>query len=98
MWWDPLNMFGNDGLITGPLEDYMPGMHEMGQIHDNLVKNLTDIEVPDLIANTPTMLPAYAVAVGQNLVQGMNNAIQTNNSNQNQSNRGSTTTIFSWSF
>ena len=37
-------------------------MAQTADIHDALVEILTDMGIPDLIANYPTMIPSYAAA------------------------------------
>jgi hypothetical protein len=51
------------GKLGEKIEKYVPAMETMGYIHDSWVGDLTEAGVPDLIANIPTMPPAYVAAV-----------------------------------
>jgi hypothetical protein len=44
------------------LENNIPGMHDMGYLHDNMVRDLRNAGVPDWLANIPTMPIAYIAA------------------------------------
>ncbi|MCK5111038.1 MAG: RHS repeat-associated core domain-containing protein [Arcobacteraceae bacterium] len=78
---DTIKYFEPGGLITGFLEDYIPGMHTMGTIHDPLVDSLTAMGVPDALANVPTMSMAYTMAIKvetvNSVVDGINNMFGT---------------------
>jgi len=56
------------GEISQFLEDNVPAMSTLGENHDQLVDYLRDNGVPDLLANIPTMPPAYVYSVGEELL------------------------------
>jgi len=60
--------FGTDNPLMNTTEIYFPGAHQFAQIHDPSVKILTDAGVPDLLANVPTMAPAYVASIVVNTV------------------------------
>ena len=57
------------GWMTSPFEKYVPNFHRTGDVHDALVDALILYGVPDLIANVPTMVPAFIYALGLNLYE-----------------------------
>ena len=44
------------------MENYITHMHQTAKYHDRCVDTLTDFGIPDIIANYPTMIPAYMAA------------------------------------
>ena len=57
------------GWMTSPFEQYVPNFHRTGDVHDAWVDALISYGVPDLIANVPTMVPAFIYALGLNLYE-----------------------------
>ena len=57
------------GWMTSPFEKYVPNFHRTGDVHDAWVDALILYGVPDLIANVPTMVPAFIYALGLNLYE-----------------------------
>ena len=55
--------------MTSPFEKYAPNFHRTGDVHDEWVDALTSWGVPDLLANVPTMVPAFVYALGLNLYE-----------------------------
>ena len=62
------------------LEDYVPGLHEMAQIHDTMVDAMTPDpntfapvvgDVTDVVTNVPTMPIAYAESIIANTVDSI---------------------------
>ncbi|MBI4683442.1 MAG: RHS repeat-associated core domain-containing protein, partial [Nitrospirae bacterium] len=45
------------------LEDHVTHAHQTAKIHDRCVDTLHNLGVPDIIANYPTMIPAFGAAV-----------------------------------
>ena len=41
----------------------VPAGYTFGQMHDELVTNLTNAGVPDWLANIPSMIPEYIAAI-----------------------------------
>ncbi len=56
------------GFISTVIQEYVPGGYTFGQIHDQLVGDLTGAGVPDLFANVPSMPLPYAWALSYELV------------------------------
>ena len=52
-----------EGNRGGWLEQYFPAMETMSEYHDPVVGFLTDLGVPDWLANIPTMGPSYQAAL-----------------------------------
>ncbi|MHA7602763.1 RHS repeat-associated core domain-containing protein, partial [Alicycliphilus sp. T452] len=52
------------GLVSRLIEDYVPAGRTFGETHDSLVDALHAGGVPDLLANVPSMIPAFVMAVG----------------------------------
>lgn len=52
----------------GTLENYFPFVHTFATNHDDVVGTLYGLNVPDLIANFPTMPPILIFSVGQELL------------------------------
>jgi len=55
------------GPISNFVENHVASGHTFGDVHDNVVETLTDLGVPDPIANVPTMLPVYLWSVIKDL-------------------------------
>ena len=66
---------GNAGKY---LEDYVPGFHTLGTIHDNVVDHALSLGVSDSLANVPTMGPVFSYSItaeAANAAVGLINAI-----------------------
>ena len=50
------------GAISCVIENNVASGYTFGEVHDPLVDRLTSAGVPDILANVPTMLPAYFYA------------------------------------
>jgi RHS repeat-associated protein len=59
------------GPISSFIERYVPAGRTLGEIHDPLVDALTRAGVPDLLANVPTMLPAYTAATALEILRSL---------------------------
>jgi RHS repeat-associated protein len=84
-------VFGRDGEAIAPggwgtlFADYGPAMHTTSQIHDDWVTFLTGAlehlglsnKNADLLANYPTMIPAFIVAVGKETQNSERQVIET---------------------
>lgn len=57
------------GVISTFIENKVGSGYTFGDVHDSWVKNLTDEGVPDIIANIPTMLPAYTYSICRDISQ-----------------------------
>ena len=83
--------FGREGTplpegrgLAKLIEDFIPTMHKFAQIHDNTVGILKTAGVPDIIANFPTMPPAYVAGVvatgfnvAQDIIEGIGSVVNT---------------------
>ena len=49
------------------IEDYVPGMHDFGYIHDGIVRDLRKNNLPDWLVNIPTMPIASTASILGNL-------------------------------
>ena len=57
--------------ISSFIERYVPVGRTLGEIHDPLVGALTRAGVPDLLANVPTIFPAYTAAIALEILRSM---------------------------
>lgn len=51
------------------IENYVPAGRTLGVIHDDLVDRAVGLGIPFWLANIPTMVPTYAVAVGTEVLR-----------------------------
>jgi RHS repeat-associated protein len=51
------------GLISEFIEQYVPAGYTFGEIHDNFVDAATRAGIPDGLANIPSMIPMYTIAL-----------------------------------
>jgi RHS repeat-associated protein len=59
------------GSISTFIERYVPAGRTLAEIHDPLVDKLTDLGVPDWLANVPTMPVAYVSAIGLEILRSL---------------------------
>lgn len=52
------------GWVSRLIEDYVPAGRTFGETHDGLVDAFHAGGVPDLLANVPSMIPAFFMAQG----------------------------------
>ena len=67
---DGAHIVGRPGTIVPPggsigkfIENNIASGYTLAEIHDNWVDVLTNKGIPDIMANVPTMIPAYYCAV-----------------------------------
>lgn len=51
------------------IENYVPAGRTLGELHDPLVDAAKAAEIPDWLANVPTMIPTYIVAVATEVLR-----------------------------
>ena len=73
---DEESSVGRDGtwIEEGDLlwgEKYIPNFHEFGDFHDATVDTLTDLGVPDSLANIPTMMPCFYISLEINIADSI---------------------------
>ena len=73
---DPIVGRENTWIVPGEargsfIERNVPAGRTLAEVHDPLVDVLTNIGFPDAIANIPTMLPAYGVAIGLEILRSL---------------------------
>jgi len=51
------------------IEDYVPAGRTFGEIHDSFVNAAVGAGVPDIIANIPSMIPMFAIALGTEVLR-----------------------------
>lgn len=61
---------GRDGTVVPPggtvgtfIENNVGSGYTFGDTHDSWVESLTDAGIPDVLANIPTMIPAYTYSI-----------------------------------
>ncbi len=57
--------------IPNFIERYIPAGRTMAEIHDPLVARLRSAGIPDWLANVPSMLPSYLMAVGLEILRSV---------------------------
>ena len=55
--------------VSRLIENYVPAGRTLGDMHDHFVDAAVSIGVPFWLANIPTMIPVYAVAVGTEVLR-----------------------------
>ena len=57
------------GAVSEFIERYVPGGYTFGEMHDGFVDVATRAGFPDWLINLPSMIPAYVIAVGTEVLR-----------------------------
>ncbi|NJD69194.1 MAG: RHS repeat-associated core domain-containing protein, partial [candidate division NC10 bacterium] len=60
-----------EGPVSEFIEQDVPAGYTFGEMHDSFVDAATRSGIPDWLANIPSMIPVYPVAVGTEVLRGL---------------------------
>jgi RHS repeat-associated protein len=59
------------GPVSQFIEDYVPAGRTFGEMHDTFVNAATSAGIPDWLANIPSMIPMYGIALGTEVLRSL---------------------------